>query len=194
MLLRFFFKLIVTCVEFFRRWTRVKNFSIDKVTLDYVHTPMDEHEDEAHFEPEWKYESLYWSYEPTGHTVDVSRLFSNRTLADSRPISVRSCILCVKYYYNNKKYNYFTRDMNCAWPPVKRGITFPMPIHKVLIKDRDVTKKFLKAAGPRVNFFGEDVTPATIFPYTDYDYIKIYTHTAPNPFIICKHDPIRLQP
>jgi hypothetical protein len=39
---------------------------------------------------------------------------------------------------------------------------------------RNVTKKFLKAAGPYGDFFKQNVTPSMIFTYTDYTAVRIH--------------------
>ena len=69
----------------------------------------------------------------------------------------------VKYFYNNKEYLYLTRNINHVFPPVKKGMSFSLPIKEALILDANnvpiynVTKHVKMYEGPFGDFHGETI-------------------------------------
>ena len=69
----------------------------------------------------------------------------------------------VKYFYNNKEYLYLTRNPNHVFPPVKKGMSFSLPVKEAMLLDANnvpiynVTKHVKMYEGPFGDFHGETI-------------------------------------
>ena len=71
-----------------------------------------------------------------------------------------------------------TRDQEFTWPPEEPPATFRTPIISAVLLNKDnpvhtVTKKLLKAMGPRRDFHGQDVPVEDLFWFDNYTDICI---------------------
>ena len=164
-------------LEFIHSLFIYPNYTIDKVTLEYQSVLPDP---ESPDEPFWREESKYWDVDQSWHHADVTKIWRSGRLHMTVPKNVQSEVLRIRYWFGGKKYNYFTYNLNCQWPPKKEGLSLPNMVSNVFLLDHDgspvrnVTKKFLKAAGPYGDFFKQPVTPSMIFSYNDYTAVRIH--------------------
>lgn len=83
----------------------------------------------------------------------------------------------VKYIFRNKEYLYLTRNPKHVFPPVKKGMSFSLPIKEALLLDEndvaqyDVTEHVKMYAGPNGNFHEETIRLRDI--YLEYPKLRL---------------------
>ena len=146
---------ILGYVHYFVELFKVKDYTIRKVTLEYVV----KEEREEDLGPFWSCQQSEWTNLPDVFRVDVHHVENFLPL----PSCVENPILKIVYIFNSREYVYVTRDMKYAWPPKKSSMRFAVPYkHAVLLDDadtpvRNITSEFNQYAGPRSDFHGAPV-------------------------------------
>ena len=131
---------------------KIKDYTIRKVTLEYVVTE----ESEEEMSPFWSQQQSEWTNLPDIFRADVHHVPNFLPL----PACVQNPILKIVYIFNSREYVYATHDMEYAWPPKKSTMRFAVPYkHAVLLDDNDtpvknITSEFNQYAGPRSDFHG----------------------------------------
>jgi hypothetical protein len=146
---------ILGYVHYFLDFLKVKDYTIQKVTLEYV---VYEDGEKGDLTPFWSRQQSEWTLLP-----DVFKL--NVLKEDFLPLPecVKNPILKIVYIFNNREYTYVTRDMEYEWPPKKSVMRFAVPYkHAVLLDSNDtpvrnITAEFNQYAGPRSDFHGASV-------------------------------------
>lgn len=182
----FFYKYILFCtvyvVDVVKRYLFWRpDFKILKAEMDYVHVPVIEEDPEL--DPVFNGEKAYWDDDQeVGSCVDVTSYAREGTVGDIViPTSVEQCVVSIWYLYGEKTYRFFTRDLKYVWPPFnpREDTKFIVPIKRAELLDgdmefvRDVTGKIKKYAGPRNNFFNQEILPDDMFTYSDYKFLRI---------------------
>lgn len=168
MLLKLLTPVILWAYRIYKSLFHHANYRLINATLEYTIDPKKKYNVSNNF---WYEESKYWSPYNTEHYCDITKI----NLRDSPlPENIIDYTIRVKYYYNNKIYKYITKDIEYDWPPrASNEMGFNMPISKALLVDskgnpkRDITEKFCRYAGPKNNFFGEEILIRDILYYTD---------------------------
>ena len=146
---------VLECVHYFINLFKIKDYTIQQVTLEYVvkddTTPGD-------LNPFWSKQQSEWANLPDIFAVPV-------TDVEFLPLPgcVQNPILKIVYVFNSREYVYVTRDVEYAWPPKKTAMRFALPYkHAVLVDDNDtpvknITYELTRCAGPRSDFHGAPV-------------------------------------
>jgi hypothetical protein len=159
-----FFKLIQLYNYFFNPYVcRVYSRS-----LTYTHSG---EPDTVQDDPFWKNESRYWlnKGDDEVHWVPLKRQFITQF-----PENIKNPLFCMKYTYDRKKFQCFSRKPEVPSPT--GDVKFSLPIKKVLLIEcnRDITSKYLKRIGPKKDFHGEkDILFEELFSYDDYETVEI---------------------
>jgi hypothetical protein len=176
MLIKLLTPVILKTYEFYNRILGHKNYEIIYRSLTYEIDPDEEYIISSDF---WYDESQHWSHYNTSHYVDITKKDISQ---DPIPENVKNCVVTTKYYYNNRIYKYVSRGLQYSWPPrdSSDGIFFPIVCAK-LMNDacettRDVTDKIKRYAGPKSNFYGEEILIRDIFSYDDETMKKEYPY------------------
>ena len=154
-------------VNYFFELFKVKDYTIQKVTLEYVVKK----ESEEELSPFWSHHQPLWTDLPDIFRADVH-------LVDFLPLPscVENPILKIVYVFNSREYVYVTRDLKYTWPPKKSTMRFAVPYkHAVLLDDDDtpvknITSEFSQYAGPKSDFHG---TPVPLGDMIDKPFTKI---------------------
>ena len=141
-------------VEYFLSLFKLKDYTIQKVTLEYVV----KEDCEEELSPFWSQQQPLWTDLPDIFKADVH-------LVDFLPLPscVVNPILKIVYVFNNREYVYVTRDMTYSWPPKKSTMRFAVPYKQAVLLDDDdtpvknITSEFSQYAGPRSDFHGTPV-------------------------------------
>jgi hypothetical protein len=168
---------ILKAYEIYSHLFKHKNYEIIYRSLTYETDP----DSEQYFISSdfWQNESQYWSYYNTSHYVDIT----NKNISnDPVPSNVKNCMICTKYYYNNKVYKYVTRGISQCWPPEDSSTGIFLPIVRASLINqecdtaRDVTEKIKRYAGPKSNFYGKAILIQDIFSYDEETMKKEYPY------------------
>lgn len=177
MIFKFLTPFILWVYSLYRRIIDVDDYKIVNKTLEYE---IDWQEDTYSPGEFWSNEMRYWSPYNLSHFVDITYVDIRK---EPVPKNVKNPIIRIKYYYKNKVYKYITKDFEYAWPPRDSSdVNFIMPIFKALLMDkegqakRDITQKLCRYAGPKNNFFGEDILIRDMFYYDDETLKKEYPY------------------
>jgi len=158
---------LISPVVDFLHCIKIPDYTISSIKLKYVQKkqPVEKRKGV------WNKEQYYWTNEGSTHYVHYPRKDYETRQSDWLPDNT---LFIIKYWYNNRKYVYMTRDKNHSWPPAEpKDVKFRLPIIKVVIVKNDntiecITKKFKKAAGPYGNFFNQPVTPYDIIDIVEF--------------------------
>jgi len=150
-----FIWLILGVIHAIREMTRPKDYSIKEIRLEYVVESVTY----AVFGKLWEEEEKKWTTLPDIFSVSVK----DKTFLPL-PNCVKSPILKIVYFFNNREYVYVTSSMDYEWPPKKvTSMSFVLPIkNAVLLNDDDapvknITKQLNEYAGPRCDYHGAPV-------------------------------------
>lgn len=154
-----------------------RNYKIIYRSLEYSIDP--DEEDYIVSGEFWYKESKYWSHYNVNHYADITNVdMSKHTI----PKNVTKTIVCTKYYYNNRIYKYITEGVEHSWPPRDDSTGIFLPITRACLMNddcevvRDVTEKIKRYAGPRNNFYGEEIPIRDIFTYDEMTLTKEYPY------------------
>ena len=179
MFLKLLTPVILWVYDTYRSLTWHRDYEIIYRTLEYTIDP-DADSQYIISNDFWIKEEEYWSPYNTTHFADITHVDLTK---DPIPSNIRKCLIHVKYYYRNKVYKYLATDFEYTWPPREpRDMQFTMPIVRaVLMNDdgqvsRDVTKAIQRFAGPKNNFYGEDILIQDIFSFTKETLEKEYPY------------------
>ena len=167
----FFFNILVNVYMFFKSLFLPRNHTIRRIAMTYTAPP----KQSAEYSDFWKSEERYWDKDESRTWTVITNRFNE---LGETPEGVKDQVFTVKYFYDGKKYRMITRDPEFAWPPLEPQATFRAPIISAFLvnKDkpvRDVTKKLLKAMGPRRDFHGQSVPVEDLFVFDDYTDIEV---------------------
>lgn len=156
------------------------NYKVLKAEMEYVHVPVTD--DEEDLDPLWLAEKKYWCEDQeSGSYVDITHYVREGTVGDIViPVSIEQCVISVWYFYNDRTYKFFTRDLTFKWPPPEpQGMKFTLPIRSAELLDEDlefiedITGKIKKYAGPFNNFFNQQIVPDDMLGSFRYSFLKI---------------------
>jgi hypothetical protein len=176
-----FLEVVTRVFDVYKRYLLWRpNYKVLKAEMEYIHVPVTEDEDDL--DPLWIGEKKYWSEDQESSSyVDITKYIREGTVGDIViPVSIEQCVISIWYFYNDKTYKFFTRDLNFKWPPPKpSGMKFTLPIRSAELLDEDletiedVTGKIKKYAGPFNNFFNQEIVPDDMLGSFRYSFLKI---------------------
>ena len=176
MLLKLLTPIILWAYEKYRYFVGEKDYNIIYRSLEYTIDPDKDYTIQSDF---WSREEFYWGSKNINHYVDITREDIQST---PLPENITKCSIHTKYYYNNKVYNYLTSDIEFSWPPRDSTDSLFMPITRAILMNdeckpvRDVTQKIKRYAGPKSNFYGEEVLIRDMFFYDEETMEKEYPY------------------
>ena len=138
------FKIILSCVQFFKyimSYFEYRDYYIKKAEFLYTRHGIKLLDDVTH------------EYREGGPKKVVDVMSSD----------VFNFLFRIRYIFKNNEYLYLTRNPNHVFPPVKKGMSFFLPVKEALILDSenvpiyDVTKHVKMYAGPYHDFHGENI-------------------------------------
>ena len=150
-----FIWMILGVIHAIRELTRPKDYSIKDIRLEYVVESIGY----AVVGKLWEDEKKKWDTLPDIFSVSVK----NKTFLPL-PEFIKSPILKIVYFFNNREYVYVTSSMEYDWPPKKvTSMSFVLPIKNAVLLNADdapvknITKQFNEYAGPRCDYHGAPV-------------------------------------
>jgi len=176
MLIKLLTPIILKAYKLYSRVIGHKNYEIIYRSFTYE---IDPHEDYIISSDFWYDESKHWSHYNTSHYVDIT----NKNISEEPiPENVNNCVVTTKYYYNNRVYKHVSRGIHFSWPPrdSSDSINFPIVSAKLIndecMTTRDVTDKIIRYAGPKSNFYGEEILIRDMFTYDEHTMCKEYPY------------------
>lgn len=142
---------ILFCIQFFRNIFRYKDYYIKRADIIYIQDGIKLIDD------------ITYEYRKGQNIIKSPHIID--------------FLFRVKYFYNNKEYLYLTRNINHVFPPVKKGMSFSLPIKEALILDANnvpvynVTSHVKRYAGPNGNFHEETIRLRDI--YLEYPKLRL---------------------
>ena len=162
-----FIWLILEVIHAIREFTRPKDYSIKDIRLEYVI----ESATGVVYGKLWEDEIKRWDTLPDMFSVSVK----DKTFLPL-PECIKSPILKIVYFFNNREYVYVTNSMEYEWPPKKvTSMNFVLPIKNAVLLNSDgvpvknITKQINEYAGPRCDYHGAPVPLTDMIdkPFTD---------------------------
>lgn len=166
-----FYNVFINLYMFIMSFINVGDYTIKRIEMTYTSPPYPP----AGYSDFWKGEKRYWSAEGGRMWTLVTNRF--RDMGET-PDGVKDRVFSVKYFHGGKKYRMVTKDPDFEWPPHQPPATFRVPVVSAVLMEKDkpirvVTKKLLKAMGPRRDFHGQDVPVEDLFDYDDYTNVSV---------------------
>jgi len=177
----FIYDMFITVYMFFKSFVATKDYTIRRVEMTYAAPPCPL----VKYSDFWRSEARYWDSKEGSHNWTI--IPKNADDMGETPDGVEDRVFTVKYYYDGKKYHMVTKDPEYVWPPPEPPAAFRVPVFSAILASKDkpvrnVTKKLLKAMGPRRDFHGQDVPIEDLFTFDDYTdiYVKDITGNVKN--------------
>ena len=154
---------ILWVYEQYKKFYKHKNYEIIYRSLEYTIDPHEPYTISSDF---WAKEEKFWGENSVSHYVDITRVDLSTSPI---PENVSNCVVCVKYYYNNRVYKFLNTGIEYSWPPRDSSNGIFLPITRAVLMNnegepvRDVSDKIRRYAGPRSNFYGETVPIQMMF-------------------------------
>lgn len=178
-LLKYLFFQLVKIYLFFKTLLTPRDFSINKIDIDYTvdNSEEDDYEDMNDF---WTKESRYWC----GDDLEMcNAIVPGRDINTIKPVPkwVNDIVIRINYNYDGRNYKCITKDLDYAWPPKAPEPSFKIPLKSVILVDEDdkpvydITKKIKKYIGPHMDFhgYGETVRMRELLYFTEFSKIKV---------------------
>ena len=124
MLLCFLKNLFITFVQYIRFLFEYRDYHIKKAEIVYVRNEIKLADD----------------------ITDEYKQFGCKKTVDELSKEVTDFLFRIKYFFNNREYIYLTRNPNHVFPPVKKAITFSLPVKEAILLDED-DKPVKKSSG-----------------------------------------------
>ena len=146
--LKYFLKnitnIVLSCVQFFKyilSYFEYKDYYIKKVDFLYIRDGIKQ------------LDNITKEYREGGP----------KKIVDKMAPDVVDFLFRIRYIFKNKEYLYLTRNPNHTFPPVKKGMSFSLPIKEAILLDSDgvpmydVTFAIKLYEGPHHDFHGESI-------------------------------------
>jgi hypothetical protein len=141
MFFRKIFYAIITIVQFFKNMFEYKDYYIKKADFLYIRDGIKQ------------LDNITREYREGGP----------KKIIDEMTPDIIDFLFRIRYIFKNKEYLYLTRNPNHCFPPVKKGMSFSLPIKEAILLDSsgvqkyDVTEHVKMYAGPAGDFHGETI-------------------------------------
>lgn len=140
---RFIINVVISCIQFFKyilSYFEYRDYHIKKAEFLYMRNGIKLLDDITHEYRE-----------------------GPKKIVDEMSPDVVDFLFRVRYIFKNKEFVYLTRNPNHVFPPVKKGMSFTLPVKEAMLLDLDgvpvfdVTKHVKMYEGPMGDFHGETI-------------------------------------
>jgi len=140
---RFIINVVISCIQFFKyilSYFEYRDYHIKKAEFLYMRNGIKLLDDITHEYRE-----------------------GPKKIVDEMLPDVVDFLFRIRYIFKNKEFVYLTRNPNHVFPPVKKGMSFTLPVKEAMLLDSDgvpvydVTKHVKMYEGPMGDFHGETI-------------------------------------
>lgn len=163
--------MLLEIMVWLKKITNHKDFSVDRVSIDYVADPVADIDEIENLDIEWIDQSYDWTVIDGRFYWDITKEYKARgqkylqRIIDTRPANVTDFLYTIDYYYNDRKYRFVSRASRHWWPPPEpsgKSMNFRMPIIEAWMCNENkkpqvnITNKLKKLAGWKGDFHNQE--------------------------------------